>query len=250
MIKKFIKKIISLMLVVCLVLTANIVSFAQMKNKDMEFNNYAKFYLNLVEEYKVKNPNASLDDINDMLRKAMKKYDKNFAANRIRIQSIDYSDYLPTDKVALSDPEKEVFNSNPYYGLQALLAAQTAIDMSERRYSYGLHNGNGDAFRHSLWNCLMSSYTTVSYAKKFADAHEEGVPNEGLESYMDIYNNKKGRDVYVDNKSRIDRAPTYARTGLIIDLIQEAVDGGNMRRFAGDNFKGTYLVKTDTLGKK
>ena len=35
-----------------------------------------------------------------------------------------------------------------------------------------LHNGNGDAFRHCLWNYGMAIDVGQDFAKKWGDAHE------------------------------------------------------------------------------
>lgn len=37
-----------------------------------------------------------------------------------------------------------------------------------------MHNGNGDAFRHAVWNFGMTIDVGADFAKKWSDAHEFG----------------------------------------------------------------------------
>lgn len=63
-------------------------------------------------------------------------------------------------------------------------------------------DGEGDAFRHALWNHRMTQKIGKSAAKKFGDAHEVGNLLEGTygkinagSSSMDLFNNNVGRNL-------------------------------------------------------
>jgi RHS repeat-associated protein len=59
-----------------------------------------------------------------------------------------------------------------------------------------LHNGNGDAYRHCVWSCLMASSIGVEQAKDIGDNHEEAGNRSNQpkqEEAMDRNNNREGR---------------------------------------------------------
>lgn len=63
-------------------------------------------------------------------------------------------------------------------------------------------DGEGDAFRHALWNHRMTQEIGKSEAKKFGDAHEVGNLWKGTygkinagSSSMDLFNNNVGRNL-------------------------------------------------------
>ena len=72
----------------------------------------------------------------------------------------------------------------------------------------GLRDGEGDAFRHTLWNYRMTQNMGRSEAKKFGDAHERGnwyLQRQRGQEYgagnsegsrdMDLHNNHIGRNL-------------------------------------------------------
>ncbi|KEF36871.1 hypothetical protein M670_03953 [Schinkia azotoformans MEV2011] len=141
----------------------------------------------------------------------------------------------------LNDQEIEVFNSNEYYGLQALAAAWEATQYSEDIYtSTSLHNGNGDAYRHIMWNALMKKYTTSTYAKQFAAAHENGSTGQpAIEKQMDLYNNSVGRGITLVGSNLELKLDALAKVG-------SKVDDGYGKRISST---GTLIV-TNSTGKK
>lgn len=102
-----------------------------------------------------------------------------------------------------------------------------------------LHNGNGDAFRHTLWNYGMAIDVGQGFAKKWADAHENGAKGQPkLEKQMDLYNNKIGREL----------AKTYPNTKSHSTFKKNSrakVRAGKCRIISG---KG--LVKSSKKGEK
>ncbi|TGN33105.1 hypothetical protein [Lysinibacillus sp. S2017] len=190
-------------------------------------------YITLLEEYKSSNPEATIKEQDNYLSLIMGEI-MNKDSGQIVTLDIPYVENM------LNSKEIVVFNSNKVYGLQALLAAQKATNYAENIYtSATLHNGNGDAYRHILWNTLMRNYTTKAYAESFATAHEEGSSGQpALEKQMDLFNNEVGRNI------------TFNGTNLegelnALSAVKSAVDGGKGKRISG-----TALIATNATGKK
>jgi Glucodextranase, domain B len=61
--------------------------------------------------------------------------------------------------------------------------------------SVSLHNGKGDAARHTYWNCLLTIYTNAGYAQGVTTAHEVSSPGPSTETVMDLSNNATGRSL-------------------------------------------------------
>lgn len=245
------KKLVSLLLLTLLILGVSVASIADpVKITPEDYSYEVDFYLDLVKEYTSKHPKSTSNEINLMLNKAFNVYQPIFDS-RQNMRLLSYSDYIPVVSSELNPDEKVIFNSDPYSGLLVLKSASDAIKYSEARYSSGLHNGNGDAFRHALWNTLGSAHAGTTYMKKFADAHETGASNPvSLETTMDYYNNSKGRSFYTSNSSTIGSHLITGFPSRIADMVQnELIRSGNCRRFSGSNFNGTTLISTDSLGE-
>ena len=94
--------------------------------------------------------------------------------------------------------------------VNAALTIQTKDMAFELTQTHMGQNGLGnksDAFRHAIWNALMSRYISENWAYMFATAHEDKPQDElnkrapdGHFEYehkeMDLHNNKEGRDVW------------------------------------------------------
>lgn len=97
----------------------------------------------------------------------------------------------------------------PFYILPTLFATKQTIDICNERYGRE-HNltGKPNAFRHALWNVLISSNVlkinksirkSTTWAKKITDLHEQLAPNDLLDKTMDLHNNKVGREIFRQN---------------------------------------------------
>ncbi|MFI4852593.1 MAG: DUF6973 domain-containing protein [Gimesia chilikensis] len=143
----------------------------------------------------------------------------------------DLYDDLPYSN-RLNPKEKKLLKQDLISGLSALKCAYDARELTSQMYKQTkscLHNGNGDAFRHALWNCLMAKSIGVSKAKQWGDAHENGgtSPNPPLEKEMDLFNNEIGRGISIKN---LDEAPKK---------VQAAVRKGRMRRIVNKKLVDT-----------
>lgn len=223
-----------------------------------DYENDVLFYLDLVEQYKEEHKNADENEINNMLRKAIKKYNSYFAdknSQQVKSASFDYTQLLPTEANKLNPHEKEVFNSNPWKGLLVLAAAKDAIKFSEEFYiwdgTWNVVNGNMDAFRHFYWNLSGSIATDdTEYMKRFADAHENSPHVIIREREMDYINNRFGRNYYIDNRSELYGNYSMGEYWLASRIRRDVVRPGGLVRFSGDNFDIPIFCGTDSLGER
>jgi len=81
------------------------------------------------------------------------------------------------------------------------------------------HNDCRDAFRHAYWNALMGRHSE-SDAKQAGDGHERTVVGPYKETYMDLYNNKIGREIGAANANK-----THEE---IAALVAQALEEGRL----------------------
>lgn len=95
---------------------------------------------------------------------------------------------------------------HPLFSLLGLYATVKSFSLAQKYYpkTHG-NNGEGNAFRHALWNCLILMYCckisspqkALDFCEKMTTMHEELFPNEPLETKMDLHNNQIGRDYFM-----------------------------------------------------
>jgi RHS repeat-associated protein len=95
--------------------------------------------------------------------------------------------------------------------------ATKAMEMSEKSGFPGPWKGAQDAIRHTLWNAMNARDIGSVIAKKFADAHEYGQP-DNADKRMDLVNNKIGRKIGKDY-------PDATDTELLKIVIKHLKDG-------------------------
>ena len=87
-----------------------------------------------------------------------------------------------------------------------------------------LHNP-ANAFRHALWNALIAhkaqkwngdTQKALSWAEKITNWHEDFSPNEALARAMDLHNNKVGRSIFNNLKTKQNKVKT-------IEIINETM---------------------------
>jgi len=97
----------------------------------------------------------------------------------------------------LNDTERILYEGHPFQGLMMITDGGVAGSAAGISFVDGrLDNTNGNAFKHTYWNALMTLDMGAN-AKTWADAHEYGAKgNIGtIESQMDLYNNEIGRQI-------------------------------------------------------
>lgn len=138
----------------------------------------------------------------------------------------------------LNEKEKELYKNNRVKALLCLANGKFAIDYSKDMYT-DLYNGNGDAFRHALWNYGMSIDVGRDFAKKWSDAHEYGASNNPwIEKTMDLYNNSIGLALADENPNTIFHSTFKSKT-------RDAVRNGRCRRIVNGK-----LVETNADNEK
>lgn len=149
--------------------------------------------------------------------------------------------YLPASYNSLNSKEKSLAKKHPAQAAIVYAASDLATKRANALYKNGLHNGNGDAFRHAYWNAEMATMLAGmpnfrasngrKAAKIWADAHENGASNQPkLEKEMDFHNNDVGRNIVTKKMSSKD----------LEKEILKKVNNGTCRRISGKK-----LVKTD-----
>ncbi len=141
---------------------------------------------------------------------------------------------------------------HPIKATKVNTAKKHADNKTNNYYERKVHYlDNGDAFRHGLWNALMTKYIGRDWAKKFADAHEYGVSqnseSEKLDVQMDYINNEKGRSYGDIHKKKGE--------DQIAVIIRNAISNGEfVKCIYTINSEGKYIatshVKTDRFGLK
>lgn len=143
-------------------------------------------------------------------------------------------------KAMLNAKEQALYKSNTFKALQCIVNGKLALDYSKSNYYDSvLIDGNGDAFRHALWNFGMAIDVGQSFAKTWSDAHEYGTPNNPPSSQqMDLFNNKVGLDL-----ARVNPSTFWHST--FISLTKAKVRAG-----ACKVIKAGRLVASDKAGEK
>lgn len=101
-------------------------------------------------------------------------------------------------KSRMSQAELAIFEGlNKPQQIKYLASACKASERAEVLFptNIDLHNGKGDAFRHTLWNALSAMFIGYELTQQLTTAHEDvefTYPNQWKEKSMDLHNNEKG----------------------------------------------------------
>ena len=105
-------------------------------------------------------------------------------------------------------------------------------------------NGRGNAFRHALWNILITreamkwnrnKQKSLDWAKIITDWHEKFAPNKEPARFMDLHNNAKGRELF----ERWTEKRDVLTDRYIVKQLKEAMAGSK---------KITGITETDYPG--
>ncbi|MEU1209164.1 hypothetical protein [Nocardia sp. NPDC005825] len=138
-------------------------------------------------------------------------------------------DFVPQ---AMTKSEREALsNLLATHGAKALIdfydiksEANDAAKQSKFGESLGqgqtLNDGQGDAFRHTYWNALLTSRFGEDFAKEYTTAHERVGGQQGPREAMDLYNNSIGRQIGADNP--------HASPEELRAKVSQAIDDGKL----------------------
>lgn len=178
--------------------------------------------LSYVSEIETQNPGMSEVELDQLAYDFLKKrYDD--TQNDLTIKPF----YISIG--GANSQEVALCAKHPVRCSKARLDASTASKQAESYYRSGLHNGNGDAFRHAYWNVLMVKSIGLGPAADFANAHEYGAKNQPrIEQTMDLHNNHLGR---------------HALRGSTAAQVRNGITSGKGKRIVNSR-----LVNTSSAG--
>ena len=124
------------------------------------------------------------------------------------------------DNSGANDAEKKLAKGNYFSAYQVNKAKEITEQYIDK--VYGSENDvdgtQVNAYRHAMWNAVMTDKIGEDKAKQFADAHED-FPNNPVEhKEMDLHNNALGRGIALE----------YVGQGYDVfsEKIQEAINNG------------------------
>jgi hypothetical protein len=159
-----------------------------------------------IENLKKANPHLSAEELVEVIdkkmllsssRNALLGQNENFASPM-------YIEVVKDTWTSLNIYEKYLVVNNPANAYITSLTKDKAWDYTKQHFGKNGLGDKSDAFRHAIWNALMSKYVSEAWAYLFATAHENKSADElkqvaqdgNLESahqVMDLHNNKEGR---------------------------------------------------------
>lgn len=120
---------------------------------------------------------------------------------------------------------------NPFLMLLSGYATVKAYNIAKKSYPKSSSaNGVGNAFRHALWCCLITSYCckihapqkALKWCKKLTDLHEDIFPNPPLQKAMDLHNNALGMALFQQMLPGIHRQ--FFENTFFIEALQPMVE--------------------------
>lgn len=195
-----------------------------------------------VKAYEISSSDEAFKDLSedDQNLYMIKLYNEIYESKSYRVTAR----YLPSAYENLNSAEKKLVKSYPAQAAQVYTASSLATKRTNALYKNGLHNGNGDAFRHTYWNAEMATMLAgygssfnpsngKTNAKRWADAHEENKNQPANEKQMDLFNNNVGRSIV--NKK-------YSSKDLEKKALAK-VDAGSCRRIVNNKVVATTKAR-------
>ena len=195
-----------------------------------------------VRAYEISSSDEAFKDLSedDQNLYMIKLYNEIYESKSYRVTAR----YLPSAYENLNSAEKKLVKSYPAQAAQVYTASSLATKRTNALYKNGLHNGNGDAFRHTYWNAEMATMLAgygssfnpsngKTNAKRWADAHEENKNQPANEKQMDLFNNNVGWSIV--NKK-------YSSKDLEKKALAK-VDAGSCRRIVNNKVVATTKAR-------
>lgn len=137
---------------------------------------------------------------------------------------------------------------HPLFSVLSFIATAKSFTISAKYFpKTNSTNEIGNAYRHSLWCCLIMMYCckvsspekSLDWCKRMTDLHEELFPNEPLETKMDLHNNQVGMNYFMQLLPSIHRQ--FFETNFFIDALLEKTKTAKVLESLNDDF-GNDLV--------
>lgn len=165
----------------------------------------------------------------------------------------------------LSSPEQWWVICHPFKAKKALIISKNALKITDsisktNQLVNDINGGELDAFKHSFWMASLTRDIGKRSALKLGEAHEKGnykafkkkqqedgsVPDK-ISSEMDLFNNKIGKEIAVENMA--------LKKSALIEIIIEEINKGSMKIIKKDVFgnflscDGMIIPKDSLFGK-
>jgi hypothetical protein len=146
----------------------------------------------------------------------------------------------------------QLFLRHPLFSLISFYATVKTFNIAKKEYpETNANNGEGNAFRHALWCCLIMMYCckisspekSLNFCEKMTNLHEDLFPNKPLETKMDLNNNKFGIDFFMEILPGIHRQ--FFETSFFIEKLKEKTANAKVLKNLNDNFEGSLVYLED-----
>ena len=137
---------------------------------------------------------------------------------------------------------------HPLFSILAFYATTKSFVLAQKQFpKTSATSGIGNAYRHSLWTCLILMYCSkisspekaLNFCTKMTNMHEELFPNEPLEKKMDLHNNKVGMDLFMELLPGIHRQ--FFETSFFQEKLLEKLKTAKILKNIDDNFGGELI---------
>lgn len=141
---------------------------------------------------------------------------------------------------------------HPLFSIMGFFAILRSFSLAQKHFpKTHSNNGIGNAFRHSLWNCLILMYCckisspqkALDYCKKMTDLHEELFPNEPLETKMDLHNNQVGINLFMELLPGIHRQ--FFETSFFVEKLMQKTKTAKILEKLEDDFGDEMVYLKD-----
>lgn len=102
--------------------------------------------------------------------------------------------------------EKKLLKENILWANEAINLAYIAEAITEVLFVGSDDGDSSDAFRHCFWSALIAQKTSIDWAQRWTNAHEEMKDEHSLSHEMDFHNNLVEIQIIKDKfvKSQLD----------------------------------------------
>ncbi|QOW11193.1 hypothetical protein Q73A0000_12920 [Kaistella flava (ex Peng et al. 2021)] len=137
---------------------------------------------------------------------------------------------------------------HPLFSIMGFYATLRSFTLAQKHFpKTHSNNGEGNAFRHSLWTCLIMMYCckisspqkALEYCKKMTDLHEELFPNKPLETKMDLHNNQVGMNYFMELLPGVHRQ--FFETSFFVKGLLDKTKTAKVLKSLDDDFKGELV---------
>ncbi|WP_417428175.1 DUF6973 domain-containing protein [Halpernia sp.] len=141
-----------------------------------------------------------------------------------------------------------LFLQHPLFTIISFYATLKTFNIAKKEYpKTNSNDGEGNAFRHALWCCLIMMYCckisspkkSLDFTKKMTDLHEELFPNKPLQKKMDLHNNKIGMNFFMELLPGIHRQ--FFETSFFIEKLKDKTANAKVLKNLNDNFEGSLV---------